>query len=59
MEKVKDIQLTNDPLTNIKIMTPYLNEKHRMAVGGMMFGMFLAEHLDRKENKENKEKEGE
>lgn len=41
MTKVKDIELTNDPLTNIHIMTPYLDETGRLAVSALMFGFVI------------------
>lgn len=51
MLEVKEIKLTNDPLTNIQIMTPYLDEKGRAAVSGLMFGMVLKECMEEKSQK--------
>lgn len=48
MLEVKDIKLTDDPLTNIHTMTPYLDEKGRAAVSGIMFGMVLKECMKEK-----------
>lgn len=46
MAKTKsDVQLTDDPLTNIHIMVPLLNDKEREAVSYLMYGCFLGEKL--------------
>ena len=41
----RNIQLTDDPLTNIRIMVPMLNDKEREAVSYLMYGCFLGEKL--------------
>lgn len=41
MPKIEDIQLTNDPLKNIHIMTPILNDKGREAISYLMYGYYL------------------
>ncbi len=43
MESVKDLELTKDPLTNIKRMIPLLNEESRKAVSYLMYGYCLGE----------------
>lgn len=48
MADVKDIKLTNDPLTNIHIMTPYLNETGRAAVSALMFGVVMGQEMGEK-----------
>lgn len=53
--KVKGVQLTEDPMTNIHIMVPLLDEEGRKAIANMMFGYCLSESL----KKEPKEKEKE
>lgn len=50
-----DIKLTDDPLTNIKIMTPLLDEKGRAAVSGVMFGMVLKERINKEKPDSEKE----
>ena len=41
MEDIKSIKLTEDPLTNIHIMAPYLNNEGQSAVFGLMFGLIM------------------
>ncbi|MBD5395643.1 MAG: hypothetical protein HDR71_15590 [Lachnospiraceae bacterium] len=41
----KNIQLTDDPLTNIHIMVPMLNDEARKAMSYMMYGCFLGAQL--------------
>ncbi len=50
-ETKKGIQLTNDPLTNIHIMVPLLNDRAREAVSYLMYGCYLGEVLAK--DKEN------
>ena len=45
---MKNIKLTDDPLTNIKIMVPHLDDRGRAAVSGLIFGMLLAHESDEK-----------
>lgn len=46
MQKVKkNIQLTDDPLTNIHIMLPLLNDRAREAISYLMYGCYLGERL--------------
>lgn len=44
---IRKIELTEDPLTNIKMMIPMLNERSREAVSYLMFGCCLGESLAR------------
>lgn len=55
MKDIKDIQLTDDSLTNIKIMIPYLNETGRAAVSALMFGIALGENSNSTEIKGEEE----
>lgn len=50
MKKAKNTQinLTNDSLTNIHIMTPLLDDKGREAIGLIMYGCYIGEELARK-----------
>lgn len=41
----RNIQLTDDPLTNIYIMIPLLDDKAREAISHLMYGCFLGEEL--------------
>ena len=51
MEDKKNIKLTDDPLTNIYIMTPFLDDRAREAVSYLMYGCCLGEKLaDKKES---------
>ena len=51
MKEIKDIELTNDPLTNIHIMAPYLNKEGQSAVFGLMFGLIMGNKEDNKPDK--------
>ena len=56
--KKKNIKLTNDPMTNIKIMVPMLNEEQKKAMAHVMFGCFIGEEISKDKKKiNNKEKE--
>lgn len=55
MKEDKNIKLTDDPLTNIKIMTPYLDEKGRLAVSSMMIGWIWGQETEKSES-DKKEK---
>lgn len=43
--KEKYIELTNDPLTNIYIMIPLLDDEARKAVSYLMYGCYLGMEL--------------
>lgn len=51
MTKAKSVKLTSDPLTNIHIMVPLLDDKAREAVSYLMYGCYIGERLaeDKKE----------
>ena len=55
MADIKNIDLTDDPLTNIKMMIPMLNERSREAVSYLMFGCCLGESIARQESKQLQE----
>ncbi|MED9905242.1 MAG: hypothetical protein UFG06_13815 [Lachnospiraceae bacterium] len=48
----KNINLTDDPLTNIHIMVPMLNDDARKRFSDMMFGCFIGTELADGINKE-------
>lgn len=43
----KEIRLTDDALTNIHIMTPYLDEMGRLAVSSMMMGLIWGQEMEK------------
>lgn len=45
MAEMKDVKLTDDPLTNIHIMVPMLNDRAREAVSHLMYGCYLGEQV--------------
>ena len=45
MVEIKNIELTNDPLTNIYIMIPLLDDEARKAVSYLMYGCCLGMEL--------------
>ncbi|MCI9201481.1 MAG: hypothetical protein HFI03_14025 [Lachnospiraceae bacterium] len=45
MADIKNLELTKDPLTNIGIMLPMLNERSREAVSYLMYGCYLGESI--------------
>lgn len=47
MDSIKKLELTNDPLTNIHIMIPLLNEESRKAISYLMYGCFLGSQMVR------------
>ena len=47
--EVKGIKLTDDPLTNIHIMAPLLNEEGKIMVYGMMYGLCASEAITKKD----------
>lgn len=55
----RNIELTDDPLTNIHIMIPMLNDRAREAVSYLMYGCFIGEEIaEGKNKKELQEAEG-
>lgn len=51
MANMQNVKLTDDPLTNIHIMIPMLNDRAREAVSYLMYGCCIGEKMaeDRKE----------
>lgn len=45
MSNLKELELTKDPLTNINIIFPMLNERSKEAVSHLMFGCYLGESI--------------
>lgn len=52
MENFKELALTKDPLTNINIIFPLLNERSKEAVSHLMFGCYLGESIAKDNQKE-------
>lgn len=48
-ERKRKIRLTDDPLTNIHIMIPMMNEKEKEAMSYLMYGCCLGKELADKE----------
>ena len=56
MEKAKkEIKLTSDPMENIRIMVPMLDDNGREAVSNLMYGYFLGKESAGHEKKELQE----
>ncbi len=47
MAEFKSINLTDDPLTNINIMTPMLDDEGRRAMSYLMYGYFLRGQVEK------------
>lgn len=45
MADVKNLELTKDPLTNISIMVPMLNDRAREAVSYFIYGCCVGESI--------------
>lgn len=45
MSNLKELELTKDPLANINIIFPLLNERSKEAVSHLMFGCYLGESI--------------
>ncbi len=45
MSNVKNLELTKDPLTNINIMVPMLNDRSREAVSYFIYGCCVGESI--------------
>lgn len=54
MADIKNLELTKDPLTNINIIFPMLNERSKEAVSHLMFGCYLGESIA-KDNQTDKQ----
>lgn len=51
------LELTEDPLTNIEMMVPMLNDRSREAVSYLMFGCYLGESMASGNLTESREKD--
>lgn len=56
MSEKKKLKLTDDPLTNIYLMIPMLDDRAREAVSCLIYGCYLGEELALKKS-ETKKKE--
>lgn len=45
MADISNLELTKDPLTNIRIMVPMLNDRSREAVSYFMYGCYVGESI--------------
>lgn len=50
MEDIKNLELTKDPLTNICLMVPMLDDRACEAVSYLMYGCFLGESIAKRKN---------
>ncbi len=51
MDPERKIKLTDDPMTNIKMMIPMLNDEQRKAMSHVMFGFFIGEEVSEARDK--------
>lgn len=49
MKEIKNINLTDDPLKNIYIMIPMLDDEARKAISHLMYGYYLGKESGNKE----------
>lgn len=56
MSEKKKIELTDDSLTNIRIMIPMLDESAREVISYLMYGCYLGEELASRKNKKVEDK---
>lgn len=56
MADIKNIELTKDPLTNICLMVPMLNDQAREAVSYLMYGCFLGQSIAKEKSDEQLQK---
>lgn len=49
MKEIQKIELTKDPLTNINLMVPMLNDKAREAVSYFIYGCCVGESISKAE----------
>lgn len=52
MEDIRNLELTKDPLTNISLMIPMLNERSREAISYLMYGCYLGESIAKDSQKD-------
>lgn len=53
MADIKNLEMTKDPLTNINIIFPLLNERSKEAVSHLMFGCYLGESIAKDSQRDN------
>lgn len=56
MKKIKKIKLTTDPLTNINLMIPMLNDRTREAVSYFIYGCCVGESISKIESGKTEER---
>lgn len=54
MKNVEKLELTNDPLTNIILMVPMLNDRTREAVSYFIYGCCVGESITKDGQKDKK-----
>lgn len=54
MANIKNIKLTDDSLTNIQMMIPYLNDKSREALSYVIYGCCIGEEMTKKDSNEKR-----
>lgn len=55
MANLKELELTKDPLTNISIMVPMLNDRAREAVSYFMYGCYVGESIAKNQQESREE----
>lgn len=55
VKKNRRIELTEDPLTNINLMVPLLNDRAREAVSYFIYGCCVGESISKVEDEKDKE----
>ena len=56
--KKEQIQLTDDPLTNINLMIPLLDDKGRESMSHLMYGYYLGKNEGQETRKERENVRG-
>lgn len=56
MGDIKSIKLTQDPLTNINLMVPMLNDRTREAVSYFIYGCCVGESISKIESGKKEER---
>lgn len=52
MANLKELELTKDPLINISIMVPMLNDRAREAISYFIYGCCVGEAIAKTENQD-------
>ena len=58
MADINNLELTKDPLTNIRIMIPMLNDRSREAVSYFLYGVCVGESIAKYTHREEQLQEG-